>query len=112
MTRVKRARARRRKIKTTFRLVDGFRGKTRSYRIANQRKMKAYTSAYTGRKRGKREFRRLWIVRLNAALSNHRYSAYHSWTQKQAVRLNRKCLSQMAVWDQTGFDAYTSALHP
>lgn len=108
MTRVKRGFVSRRKHKTTLKLTKGFRGKNQLFRVANQRKMKALTYAYDGRKQKKRDFRRLWICRLNATLNQQRlsYGAFVCKSQLSQIKLNRKCLSQMAIEDQSGFYDY------
>lgn len=108
MSRVKRGFVSRRKHKTAFKLTKGFRGKNQLFRSANQRKMKALNYAYDGRKQKKRDFRRLWICRLNAALNQQplRYSTFVFKSQVHQIQLNRKCLSQLSLEDPKGFHHY------
>ena len=106
MARVKRgniARKRRNKILT---LAKGFRGGNKNlFRTANQRVMKALCNAYRDRRRRKRDFRRLWIARINAAarLNGLSYSKFMGSLKKADIRINRKMLAQLAVTDPQTF---------
>lgn len=95
----------RRKI---LRLSKGYFGsKHRSYRIAREAVMKSLNYAYIGRKRRKRDFRQLWITRINAAArqNNISYSKLMCGLKKADVTLNRKVLSELAVSDPAAFTA-------
>ena len=95
----------RRKI---FRLSKGYFGsKSRSYRIAREAVMKSLMYAYIGRKQKKRDFRRLWISRINAACraNGTTYSAFMNGLKKAGVTLNRKMLSEIAIADEAAFKA-------
>ncbi len=91
-----------------LKLAKGFRGaRSKQYRIAKQSVMRALNSAYAGRKQRKREFRKLWIARINAAarMNGLSYSRLMFGLKKADVALNRKVLSEMAVHDPEGFSA-------
>ena len=93
----------RRKI---FKLSKGYFGsKSKSYRIAPEAVMKSLMYAYIGRKRRKRDFRQLWIARINAAarLNGLSYSKFMYGLKLAEVQLNRKVLADMAVNDPAGF---------
>ena len=95
----------RRKI---FRLSKGYFGsKSRSYRIAREAVMKSLMYAYIGRKNRKRDFRRLWITRINAAarLNGLSYSKFMHGLKVAGIALNRKVLADIAVNDAAGFAA-------
>ncbi len=106
MTRVKRgnvARARRKKI---LKLAKGFRGaQSKQFRTANQRVMQALRNGYRDRKKRKRDFRRLWIARINAASRTHgtSYSKLIGNMKKANIEINRKMLAQMAIVDPATF---------
>jgi large subunit ribosomal protein L20 len=106
MTRVKRgnvARVRRKKI---LKLAKGFRGShSRLFRTANQQVMKALRNSYRDRRKRKRDFRRLWITRINAAARQHEmsYSKFIGQLKKADIQLNRKMLAQLAVLDPQAF---------
>ena len=90
----------------TLKLAKGYRGaRSKQYRIAKQSVMRALTSAYAGRKQKKRQFRRLWIARINAAarLNGLSYSRFMYGLKLAGVDLNRKMLSELAVNDAEGF---------
>ena len=90
----------------TLKLAKGYRGaRSKQYRIAKQSVMRALTSAYAGRKHKKRQFRRLWIARINAAarLNGLSYSRFMYGLKLAGVDLNRKMLSELAVNDAEGF---------
>ncbi len=106
MTRVKRGNVARKRRNKVLKLAKGFRGShSRLFRIANQQVMKALRSAYRDRRRRKRDFRRLWIARINAASRQHgmSYSQLIGNLKKADVMLNRKMLAQLAVLDPVGF---------
>ena len=95
----------RRKI---FRLPKGYFGsKSRSYRIAREAVMKSLMYAYIGRKNRKRDFRKLWIARINAAarLNGLSYSKFMHGLKVAGIQLNRKVLADIAVNDAAGFAA-------
>jgi len=106
MARVKgavRTRARHKKI---LKLAKGyFGGKSKLFRIANQAVMKSLVYAYRDRKSKKRDFRSLWIARINAAarVNGLSYSRFISGLKKSGIVLNRKVLADMAVNDSAGF---------
>jgi len=106
--RVKRGNIRRKRRKRIMRQAKGFRGKRNSaYRMAKQRVMKALRNAYISRRLRKRDFRRLWITRINAAsrLNGLPYSRFMQGLREADVQLNRKMLAEMAVRDPEGFAA-------
>lgn len=106
MTRVKRGNVARKRRKKILKLAKGFRGSHSTlFRTANQQVMKALRSAYRDRKRRKRDFRRLWIARINAAARQHgiSYSQLIGNMKKANIQLNRKMLAQMAVTDPASF---------
>ena len=81
------------------------------FRTANQRVMKALCNAYRDRRRRKRDFRRLWIARINAAarMNGMSYSRLIGGLKKADVRINRKMLAQLAVLDPSGFETVVTA---
>jgi large subunit ribosomal protein L20 len=106
MTRVKRGNVARKRRKKILKLAKGFRGShSRLFRTANQQVMKALRNAYRDRRKRKRDFRRLWIARINAAARLHgmSYSQLIGNLKKADVQLNRKMLAQLAVLDPSGF---------
>ena len=106
MTRVKRGNVARKRRKKVLKLAKGFRGSHSTlFRTANQQVMKALRSAYRDRKKRKRDFRRLWIVRINAAARQHgmSYSQLMGNLKKVNIQLNRKMLAQIAVLDPASF---------
>nr|WDA99237.1 ribosomal protein L20 [Galdieria yellowstonensis]WDA99427.1 ribosomal protein L20 [Galdieria yellowstonensis] len=107
MTRVKRGNVAIKRRKKILRLAKGYRGShSKLFRIANQQVMKALKYAYRGRKLKKRNFRSLWIVRINAALrqKNLKYNNFIAMLKQKNIGLNRKVLSQLAVIDNETFD--------
>lgn len=106
MARVKgamRTRARHNKI---LKLAKGYFGaKSKLYRTANEAVMKSLSYAYRDRKQKKREFRKLWIARINAAarMNGLSYSKFMNALKKAGINLNRKVLADMAVNDAAGF---------
>ena len=89
-----------------LKLAKGYRGaRSKQYRTAKQSVMRALTSAYAGRKERKRQFRALWIARINAAarMNGLSYSRFMYGLKQADVELNRKVLADMAVNDAEGF---------
>lgn len=106
MARVKRGNVARKRRKKILKLAKGFRGSHSTlFRTANQQVMKALRHAYRDRKKRKRDFRRLWIARINAAVREHgmSYSKFMGNLKKSNIEINRKMLSQMAILDPDGF---------
>jgi len=106
MARVKRGNVARKRRKKVLKLAKGFRGShSKLFRTANQQVMKALRYAYRDRRNRKRDFRRLWITRINAAARMHgiSYSKLIGQLKKADIELNRKMLAQMAVLDPDGF---------
>ncbi|MBQ1316115.1 MAG: 50S ribosomal protein L20 [Lachnospiraceae bacterium] len=91
-----------------LKLAKGFRGaRSKQYRIAKQSVMRALASSYAGRKERKRDFRKLWIARINAAarLNGTSYSKLMHGLKVAGIDINRKILSEMAISDPEGFAA-------
>lgn len=91
-----------------LRLAKGYRGaRSKQYRVAKQAVMRALASSYIGRKERKRQFRRLWIARINAAarLNGISYSRFMHGLKLAGIELNRKMMAEMAVNDADGFKA-------
>ena len=106
MVRVKRGNVARKRREKVLKMASGFRGThSRLFRVANQQVMKSLLYSYVGRKRRKRDFRKLWITRINAAakLNGLNYSTLISQLKKSNIGLNRKMLSQLAIIDPTAF---------
>lgn len=106
MARVKRGNVARKRRNKVLKLAKGFRGShSKLFRTANQQVMKALRYAYRDRRNRKRDFRRLWITRINAASRMHglSYSQLIGQLKKADIDLNRKMLAQMAVLDPNGF---------
>ena len=106
MTRVKRGNVARKRRNKILKLAKGFRGSHSTlFRTANQQVMKALRNAYRDRKKRKRDFRRLWIARINAAAHQHgmSYSQFIGKLKKVNVEINRKMLAQMAILDPDSF---------
>ena len=106
MARIKGGMNARRKHNRVLKLAKGYRGaRSKQYRIAKQSVMRALTSAYAGRKQKKRQFRQLWIARINAAarINGLSYSKFMYGLKVAGVELNRKVLADMAVNDAAGF---------
>ena len=96
----------RKKHNRVLKLAKGYRGaRSKQYRIAKQSVMRALASAYAGRKERKRQFRQLWIARINAAarLNGLSYSKFMYGLKQAGVEINRKMLAEMAVNDAEGF---------
>ena len=89
-----------------LKLAKGYRGaRSKQYRVAKQSVMRALTSSYAGRKERKRQFRQLWIARINAAarINGLSYSKFMFGLKQAGVVMNRKVLSDMAINDAEGF---------
>ena len=100
MARVKKAVNAKKKHKKVLKLAKGFYGqKSKVFRAANPAVMRALASAYVGRKNKKREYRRLWIARINAAarMNGISYSQLMNGLKKSGIEINRKMLSEMAI---------------
>lgn len=90
----------------TLKLAKGYRGaRSKQYKVAKQSVMRALTSSYAGRKERKRQFRQLWIARINAAarINGLSYSKFMYGLKLAEVEMNRKILADMAVNDAEGF---------
>ena len=112
MPRVKKGAARHQAKKRILKAVKGHRGSAgRLYRLAKEATVRASVNARVDRKRRKREFRGLWIIRLNAACRQRgiRYSRFISGCKKANIELNRKMLSEIAIADPEGFDKIVEA---
>ena len=108
MARVKGGMNARKKHNRVLKLAKGYRGaRSKQYRIAKQSVMRALTSAYAGRKQNKRQFRRLWIARINAAarMNGLSYSKFMYGLKLANIDINRKMLAEMAINDAAGFTA-------
>ena len=106
MARVKGGVGAKKKHNRTLKLAKGYRGvRSKQYRVAKQSVMRALTSSYAGRKQRKREFRQLWIARINAAarMNDISYSKLMHGLKLAGVDINRKMLSEMAISDPEGF---------
>lgn len=106
MARVKKALNAKKKHKKVLKLAKGYYGaKSKLYRPANQAVMKSLSYAYVGRRLRKRDFRRLWITRINAAarINGMSYSTFINGLKKANIEVNRKMLSEMAIHDPNGF---------
>ena len=108
MARIKRAVNAQKKRRKIFKLAKGYFGaKSKQYRAASEQVRRSLRYAYIGRKLKKREFRRLWIARINAAARAEgiSYSKFMAGLIKAGVTLNRKMLSEIAIQDPAGFKA-------
>jgi len=108
MARVRRGKAAHRRHKATLREAKGFvGGRRRLFRSAKETLMRAQRYAYRDRRRRKREFRRLWITRINAAAREHglSYSRFMQGLRAAGVSLDRRSLAQLAVQDPVAFDS-------
>lgn len=106
MARVKGGLNAKKKHNRVLKMAKGYRGaRSKQYRVAKQSVMRALTSSYTGRKERKRQFRQLWIARINAAarINGLSYSKFMYGLKLAEVDLNRKVLSDMAINDAEGF---------
>ena len=106
MARVKGALNAKKRHNRVLKLAKGYRGaRSKQYRIAKQSVMRALASAYAGRKERKRQFRQLWIARINAAarINGLSYSKLMHGLKLAGIDMNRKILADLAVNDATGF---------
>ena len=108
MPRIRKGAARHQAKKRILKAVKGHRGATgRLYRLAKEASVRAAVNARVDRKRRKRDFRGMWIIRLSAACKQRgiKYSQFINGCKKAKIGLNRKMLSEIAVDDPQGFDA-------
>ena len=108
MARIKGAMMTHKRRKKTLKLAKGFYGsKSKHFKMAKQQIMKSGNYAFAGRKMKKRQFRNLWITRINAAarINGLSYSVFMNGLKKAGVELNRKMLSEMAINDPKSFEA-------
>ncbi len=106
MARIKGGLNAKKKHNRVLKLAKGYMGaRSKQYRIAKQSVMRALTSSYAGRKQRKRDFRKLWIARINAAarLNGLSYSKFMYGLKLANIDINRKMLAEMAVNDAAGF---------
>ena len=106
MARVKGAMHTRKRRKKILKLAKGYRGaKSKLFKTANQAVMKSLVYAYRDRKQKKREFRQLWIARINAAarMNGISYSKFMNGLKKNGIEINRKMLSEIAISDPAAF---------
>ena len=95
-----------------LKLAKGYRGaRSKQYRVAKQSVMRALTESYKGRKERKRQFRQLWIARINAAarLNGLSYSKLMFGLKSAGIDMNRKMLSEVAIADPDGLKALCDA---
>ncbi|MDR2606365.1 MAG: 50S ribosomal protein L20 [Oscillospiraceae bacterium] len=110
MARIKGAMMTRKRRKKIIGLAKGYWGaKSKLFKMANQQVMKSLRYAYIGRKLKKRDFRRLWISRINAACKQNgiNYSQFIHGLKLSGVDMNRKMLSELAIHDAAAFTALT-----
>ena len=108
MARVKGAMMTRKRRNTVLKMAKGYWGaKSTHYKMANQAVMKSLSYAYIGRRQKKRDFRKLWIARINAAakMNGMNYSRFMYGLKKSGITMNRKMLSEMAIHDPAAFTA-------
>ena len=108
MARVKGAMMTRKRRYATLKLAKGYWGsKSKHFKMAKQAVMKSGNYAFAGRKMKKRDFRRLWITRISAAVAPYglNYSKFMNGRKKAGIELNRKSLSEMAIHDAAAFAA-------
>ena len=108
MSRVKRGIRTRARHKKVLKQAKGYFGKkSKLFKVANQAVLKSGNYAYRGRKQKKRDFRKLWITRINAAarINGMSYSRFMDGLKKAGVELDRKVLSDIAITDPKGFAA-------
>ena len=110
MARVKGAMMTRKRRNKVLKLAKGYWGaKSKHFKMAKQAVMKSGNYAFAGRKQKKRDFRRLWIARINAAarMNDISYSRLMDGLKKAGIEINRKMLSEIAINDAAGFTALT-----
>lgn len=106
MARVKGGMNAKKKHNRVLKLAKGYKGaRSKQYRVAKQSVMRALTSSYAGRKERKRQFRRLWIARINAGarINGLSYSKFMYGLKLANVEMNRKMLADLAINDAEGF---------
>jgi len=106
MARVKKALNAKKKHRKVLKLTKGFYGqKSKVFKAANTAMMRSLRSAFIGRKLKKREYRKMWIVRINAAarMNGLSYSRMMDGLRKSGIEVNRKMLSEMAIYDPAAF---------
>ena len=106
MARVKKGVTAHRRHKKILKLAKGYYGsKSKTFRAANPAVMRALRSAYVGRKLQKRQYRQMWIARINAAARQNdlSYSRLMDGLKKSGIEINRKMLSEMAIYDAAAF---------
>ena len=106
MARIKGALSTRKRHKKILKLAKGYRGgRSRLFKTANEAVMKSMMHAYIGRKQKKRNFRQLWIARINAAAraGGMNYSTFMNGLKKAGVDVNRKMLSEISISDSAAF---------
>ncbi len=111
MARIKGGLNAKKKHNRVLRLAKGYRGaRSKQYRVAKQSVMRALASSYAGRKERKRQFRQLWIARINAAarMNGLSYSRFMYGLKTAGIDINRKMLAEMAVNDAEGFTTLTN----
>ena len=112
MARIKGGLGAKKRHNRVLKLAKGYRGaRSKQYRVAKQSVMRALTSSYAGRKQRKRQFRSLWIARINAAarMNGLSYSKLMHGLKLAGIAVNRKMLSEMAIHDAAGFTAICDA---
>lgn len=113
MARIKRAMAKRKRKKKFFKLTKGYFGaKSRQYRTVREASKRSGNYAFRDRKARKRDFRRLWITRINAAVREHdmSYSQFIKGLKAASINLDRKVLSELAVNDPKAFGQIVEAV--
>lgn len=108
MARIKGAIMTRKRRNKVLKLAKGYYGsKSNLFKTAKQAVMKSGNYAYIGRKQKKRDFRRLWITRISAAVAPFgiNYSTFMNGVKKAGIEMNRKSLSEMAIQDNAAFAA-------
>ena len=113
MTRVKRGSVARKRRNKILELNRGFRGSHSTlFRTANQRSLKALSSAWSDRRKKKRQYRRLWIRRINAAsrTTGVSYSRFMHFLKRNNIGLNRKMLAQLSILHPKGFEKLTTTI--
>ncbi|MDR2357531.1 MAG: 50S ribosomal protein L20 [Oscillospiraceae bacterium] len=115
MARIKGALTTRKRRNKILKLAKGYWGsKSKHYKMANQAVMKSLKYAYVGRKRKKRDYRRLWITRISAAckLNGTSYSRFMYGLKSSGIALNRKMLSEIAIHEPDAFAALCQTAKP
>ena len=106
MARIKGGMNAKKKHNRVLKLAKGYRGaRSKQYRVAKQSVMRALTSSYAGRKQKKRQFRQLWIARINAATRANglSYSRFICGLTNAGIEMNRKVMADMAIYDSAAF---------